>query len=114
MPKLLPTKPFHVHASPASLVHPAVAVAPTFKHVTEADTGAAAIAAWAMIKNFILFAAFLRDHVAHRVFRENTRLPHVAKRPGQISAPMVYKVLTSSSETDILGPRSGRKRLDHR
>ena len=73
MPKLLPTTPSHVHASPASLVHCAVAVAPTFKHVTEADIGAAATAARVITKNFILFAAFLRNHVAHRVFRENTR-----------------------------------------
>ena len=33
MPKLLPTVPVHVQLSPALLVHVAVAVCPTFRHV---------------------------------------------------------------------------------
>ena len=43
VPKLLPTTPVHVHASPAALVHCAVAVVPTYRHVIEADIGVAAI-----------------------------------------------------------------------
>ena len=72
MPKLLPTTPIHEHASPTPLVHRAVAVEPTFTHVTEADTGATATAAMAIIKNFILFPTFLQYHVAQRVFKETT------------------------------------------
>ena len=82
--------PAHVHASPASLVHCAVAVEPTFKHVTEADAGVAATAARAIIKVFILVTVFLQYHVAHCEFMENAPLPHVAMRRRQIPAPMVY------------------------
>ena len=73
MPKLLPTTPVHVHASPAALVQCAVAVVPTFRHVIEADIGVAAIAASAIGENFILFPKMLQYHVANRVFMENTR-----------------------------------------
>lgn len=35
VPKLLPTTPVHRHVFPAAFVQVAVALAPTFKHVTE-------------------------------------------------------------------------------
>ncbi len=54
MPKLLPTVPVHVHLRVAALVHCAVAVAPTLRHVIDAVTGEATRAARARILAIIV------------------------------------------------------------
>lgn len=48
VPKLLPTTPLQVQDWPAELVHLAVAVAPTLRHFTVANAGAASARTAAM------------------------------------------------------------------
>ena len=66
VPKLLPTTPVHLHVFPAAFFQVAVAVAPTFRHVTarfssdstgEADASAAA-AKRARLVNFMVMLSF--------------------------------------------------------
>ena len=60
MPKLDPTVPVQVQFSSAAFVHLAVAVAPTFRHVTDADAGEKTRTARTVVKRKIIFAVELR------------------------------------------------------
>ena len=59
MPKLDPTVPVHVQFSSAAFVHLAVAVAPTFRHVIDADAGEKTRTTRRMVESTIIFAVEL-------------------------------------------------------
>ena len=61
VPKLLPTVPVHVQALVALLVHFAVAVAPTFRQVIEAEAWPAATAARVMTTGFIMITTNIQN-----------------------------------------------------
>lgn len=59
MPKFDPTIPVQVQFWSAAFVHLAVAAAPTFRHVIDADAGEIAKTARAMLERISMFAAEL-------------------------------------------------------
>ena len=76
MPKLEPTIPVQVQFLSEAFVHLAVAVAPTFRHVIDANAGETARTARAVVERMIMFTVELGSADDVRKKSSNQRLKY--------------------------------------